>query len=89
MSALEFAPLTNERKELAMQNHRFKHILEASQLFQRESEPQLAPAGFIMCPLMGTPQAAYQAALYQQAMEHARQMARPSIVELDLLGVWN
>jgi hypothetical protein len=78
-----------------MQSHRFQHLVEETAYFIPQApEPQVGPAGFMICPLAlthGLP-VAYQSiqfALYQQAMELAKAMARPSIVERDLLGVWN
>jgi hypothetical protein len=49
---------------------------------------------FVLFPLGHLPpqtaaQWLYQQALYQWAFAQAQQVVRPSIVERDLLGVWN
>jgi hypothetical protein len=78
-----------------MNHHRFQHLMEEpAYLIPQPPEPQIGPAGFMICPLaviQGIPIAhqSVQFALYQQAFELAIAMARPSIVERDLLGVWN
>jgi hypothetical protein len=77
-----------------MHHHRFQHLIEQSYPIPRAPHPAVAPTGFMVCPVaiaqfLPCPLHAVQLALYQQAFELAREMARPSIVELDLLGVWN
>jgi len=43
-----------------------------------------------MCvPLFSAAQALWIESLYRQALENAREIARPSLPERDLLGVWN
>ena len=49
---------------------------------------------FVLVPLASLPpltpaQWIYQQALYQWAFAQAQQVMRPSILERDLLGVWN
>jgi hypothetical protein len=64
-----------------------------------EPEPILLPqppvpvnaGGFVLVPvpLMSVQQWTFQQWLYQRAFEMAQAVARPSILERDLLGVWN
>jgi hypothetical protein len=66
-----------------MFRHRFRHTMT--------SPP---PPAFVVVPLGWLPpvapaQWAYVQALYQLAFAQAEQVVRPSIVERDLLGVWN
>jgi hypothetical protein len=66
-----------------MLRHRFRQTMTSS--------PQPA---FIVVPLASLPLAAplqwaYQQALYQWAFAEAQKVVRPSILERDLLGVWN
>lgn len=54
----------------------------------------VAPNAFVACPLGASPSAnpvqwLCQQALYRWAFEQAQAVARPSILERDLLGVWN
>lgn len=49
--------------------------------------PAVAPCAFIPCLVVGIQ--AQQQLLYQWAFEQAQAVARPSILERDLLGVWN
>jgi hypothetical protein len=56
--------------------------------------PTWTPTTFMVCPLPWhqciTPAHwALQQWLYQQAFEQAQAVVRPSILERDLLGVWN
>ena len=49
---------------------------------------------FVMLPLTGLPastpdQAAYQKALYEKAFAEAQAVVQPSLLDRDLLGVWN
>ena len=49
---------------------------------------------FVMTPLSGLPastpdQAAYQKALYEWAFAEAQAVVQPSLLDRDLLGVWN
>jgi hypothetical protein len=77
-----------------MHHHRFQNLIDQPFQMPRGPEPQVSPAGFMICPValvqaLPVANAALQFAVYQQAFELAKEMARPSIVELDLLGVWN
>ncbi|HMF11171.1 MAG TPA: hypothetical protein VKE94_02665 [Gemmataceae bacterium] len=56
--------------------------------------PAVASDAFVACPLGASPavdpvQWLCQQALYRWAFEQAQAVARPSILERDLLGVWN
>jgi hypothetical protein len=56
--------------------------------------PTVTPGAFVACPLGASPTAEpvqwlCQQALYRWAFEEAQAVARPSILERDLLGVWN
>ena len=57
-------------------------------------DPSPAPSAFFLCPLTclpAVPDAArlQQQALYEWAYQQARAVLRPSILERDLLAVWN
>ena len=66
---------------------------------RRFSLPAPRPAAanseaFVLVPLTALPasspdQAAYQKALYEWAFAEAQAVVQPSILERDLLGVWN
>ena len=53
--------------------------------------PAPAPGSFVMMPAANLPaeQWAWQSALYEWAFAAAQAVVQPSIVERDLLGVWN
>ena len=56
--------------------------------------PQSLMTGFVLCPLaqlppMSTQQLMLQQMLYHQAFQEAQAVCRPSILERDLLAVWN
>jgi len=60
----------------------------------RAPAPAVAPDAFIPCPFGASPTAdpvqwLCQQALYQWALDQAQAVARPSILERDLAGVWN
>ncbi|HTU16911.1 MAG TPA: hypothetical protein VMG10_02515 [Gemmataceae bacterium] len=53
-----------------------------------------SPMAFLYCPVMALPCAAmmpcpYQQQLYALALAQAQAVVRPSLLERDLLGVWN
>jgi hypothetical protein len=57
-------------------------------------DPTPAPGAFCLCPVgwFGAVPAAYgqwQQDLYRWALAQAQAVVRPSILERDLLGVWN
>jgi hypothetical protein len=61
---------------------------------QAVSSPLPAANAFLLCPVASLPAAnpamvQYQVALYQWAFAEAEAVVRPSILERDLLGVWN
>jgi hypothetical protein len=51
----------------------------------------LNPWAFMLCPCVAASQQqwTFQQMLYQRAYEAAQAVVRPSILERDLLGVWN
>lgn len=56
--------------------------------------PSPSPAAFLLCPLTGMPFASaaqwqWQQGLYALALAQAQAVVRPSLLERDLLGVWN
>jgi hypothetical protein len=60
----------------------------------RPAAPAIMPAAFVLYPMMCVPmlspaQALWMETLYRQALEQAQEVARPSLPERDLLGVWN
>ncbi len=57
-------------------------------------DPSPSPAAFLLCPVACLPAGTessrlQQQALYEWAYQMAREVLRPSILERDLLGVWN
>jgi hypothetical protein len=75
-----------------MHSHRFLHALEQHPLPQ-PPRPAVAPTAFILCPIawqaMLPAQQCFLLAIYQAAFQEAQAVARPSLPERDLLGVWN
>ena len=64
--------------------------------FGLPTPPPVAPNhdAFVMMPLSGLPastpdQASYQKALYERAFAEAQAVVQPSLLDRDLLGVWN
>jgi hypothetical protein len=60
----------------------------------RPPAPAPNPAGFALCPTTSFPgscpeQWLWQQYLYARAFEIAQAVAQPSLLERDLLGVWN
>jgi hypothetical protein len=60
----------------------------------RPLQPLIAPDAFVLCPVGCAPGAdavqwLCQQALYRWAFEQAQAVARPSILERDLLAAWN
>jgi hypothetical protein len=60
----------------------------------RPAEPQMTVNGFAACPVvlwqdLSSCQLAATFSIYHLAFEQARIDARPSLLERDLLGVWN
>jgi hypothetical protein len=61
---------------------------------QPVADPSPAPTAFLLCPLPGLPfaspaQCQWQQDLYAWALAQAQAVVRPSLLERDLLGVWN
>jgi hypothetical protein len=59
-----------------------------------QPNPPPSGAAFFLCPVVwfGVPSPAFaqwQQELYQRALQEAQAVVRPSILERDLLGVWN
>ena len=76
-----------------MHRHRIYPLEDAYRLPEPASPPPTVDS-FIACPIalsqMFAPhQRALQSAVYQLALEQVREGLRPSLVERDLLGVWN
>jgi hypothetical protein len=58
------------------------------------ADPAPSPEGFLLCPLGGLPvcspeHSQWQQSLYAWAFSQARAVVRPSLLERDLLAVWN
>ncbi len=70
--------------------HRNRMATEPEYRLPQPPPPPVSPVGFVFCPLCG-PQGLTpcQQWLYQEALAQAQAVARPSILERDLLGVWN
>jgi hypothetical protein len=53
--------------------------------------PPINPCAFVLVelPMQSMQQWTAQQWIYQQAFEAAKAVCRPSIIERDLLGVWN
>jgi hypothetical protein len=70
-------------------------FLDHGEIYQlpRPPQPVIEPGSFFLWPIGGpTTNSAYagwQCALYQLALEQALAVARPSILERDLIAVWN
>jgi hypothetical protein len=48
-----------------------------------------SPSAFLLCPVMGLPCQQWQQDVYAWAFAQAQAVVRPSLLERDLLGVWN
>jgi hypothetical protein len=71
----------------------FRHTESAIRL-PRPPAPAPSPAAFVFIAFGSLPGQspqlwAWQQCLYQQALEQAQALARPSLPERDLLGYWN
>jgi len=73
----------------------FRNRITMSEPEPFQLPPQAVPAfnlsGFVLVavPAMPGQQMSLQQWLYQRAFETAQAVARPSLLERDLLGVWN
>jgi len=56
---------------------------------QGDRTPLASSCNFVLVPVACLPGAAPSLGIYQQALKEAQAVARPSILERDLLGVWN
>ena len=65
-----------------MFHHRFRHTMTPP-------IPAFVVVPLCCLPAVAPAQWAYQQALYQWAFDQAQRVVRPSILERDLLGVWN
>jgi hypothetical protein len=84
------APDSRAARGGAMFFNRFRSAVPA----QPVVDPTPSPAAFLLCPLTGLPFTApapcqWQQDLYAWALAQAQAVARPSLLERDLLGVWN
>ncbi len=75
-----------------MPRNRIAAVMNPSE--PQQPAPDWSPSTFIVCPLpwaaaVAPAQWAVQQWLYQRAFEEAQAVVRPSILERDLLGVWN
>ena len=75
-----------------MHSHRFRNQL--SGMRPAAAPAQASPGAFVLCPaalLQGVDsgRCLWQQQVYQWAFEQAQAVVRPSILERDLLGVWN
>jgi hypothetical protein len=73
--------------------HRFRNLVETWRLPQVPA-PRASHTGFMACPaaLVLNPffiQSLWQRQVYERAFREAQAVVRPSILERDLLGVWN
>jgi hypothetical protein len=80
-------------EDLVMHRKRFAREPYVIRLPQPPS-PVLAPHAFVLCPLVLPPgqsleQLLWRQWIYQRAFEQAQAVARPSLLERDLLAVWN
>ncbi|MBY0526508.1 MAG: hypothetical protein K2R98_24145 [Gemmataceae bacterium] len=76
-----------------MHHHRFSDLLDMDHTPQPSEQPAV-PNAFTLCPMavIGSASAAQMMMmqeLYRQALAEAQAVARPSILERDLLAVWN
>jgi hypothetical protein len=76
-----------------MYRHRFLREVNVIPL-PRPTVPKISPAAFVWCPVVlcqgvTLEQWCCQQWIYRQAFEQAQAVARPSLPERDLLGVWN
>lgn len=80
-------------KESLMFSHPFSDAAAAVRL-PKAPAPNLSPNTFVVCsagvlPALSIEQWLWQQWVYQRAYEEALAVLRPSLLERDLLGVWN
>jgi hypothetical protein len=76
-----------------MHRHRFLGEVEYYRI-PKPPPPQPAPTSLVVCPLFliqgqSLQQCLWQQQLYRIALEQAQAVAQPSLLERDLLAVWN
>jgi hypothetical protein len=76
-----------------MERNRFSPETRLAQL-PRAPRSEVRPAGFVLLPLglvlgPAAEQWLWQQWVYLRAFEQAQAVVRPSLLERDLLGVWN
>jgi hypothetical protein len=75
--------------------HQFLYPGEAETYrLPKSPPPAIAPGSFMVCPLAliqtwSAAQLHFQSTVYQIAFDQAQAIAQPSLLERDLLGVWN
>ncbi|HWG41651.1 MAG TPA: hypothetical protein VN688_02615 [Gemmataceae bacterium] len=72
----------------------FFNRLHSAVPVQRVVDPAPSPEGFLLCPLGGLPvcsaeHSQWQQSLYEWALAQAKAVVRPSLLERDMLAVWN
>ena len=74
--------------------HDYQHSLPEYYRLPRGPVPVMTPANFVACPFvlmnrLSASQRACQLFIYQMALEQAQVNSTPSLLERDLLAVWN
>jgi hypothetical protein len=74
--------------------HRNRLFVERDVQLPLPPPPPPTPGGFVLCPMFWVPGMTLEQILWQQwvyrcALEQAQAVLRPSILERDLLAVWN
>ena len=74
--------------------HDYQHSLPDYYLLPRAPVPGMTPVNFVACPFvlmngLSASQRACQLFIYQMALEQAQVNSTPSLLERDLLAVWN
>jgi hypothetical protein len=74
-------------EKCTLKRYRFREEMPPVRL-PNPPAPEPPPGSFLLCSVFGV-QGAWQQALYQWAYAQAREVARLSLPERDLLAVWN
>jgi hypothetical protein len=74
--------------------HDYQHSLPDLYRLPRAPVPVMTPANFVACPFalmngLSASERASQLFIYQMALEQAQVNSTPSLLERDLLAVWN
>ena len=77
-----------------MRRHQFEPTEAPVSRLPRPPAPNPSPNHFLVCPAallqgLSAEEARMRQELYRLALAQAQAVARPSLVERDLLGVWN